>query len=154
MAKTLKEYEAKGEYILRKVFKNYKNILTEKYSRHDAFIETDDKIIIVEIKTRNDLSDYFSTDFLELKKYNALQKLLKIYKKKNKQIIIYYFVHFFDEKLFIYDITDLKGFTTSNVLCNKQSSKDLKDYLKKVPKDIIELDKRTAKKYTFYGQNH
>ena len=72
----LYKYGERSENILYEIIKQYRDdaILTDRYNHFDYIIETDNKIILIELKTRTHLKDTFGTTFLPLSKITYYNK--------------------------------------------------------------------------------
>lgn len=88
----LYKYGERSENILYEIIKQYRDdaILTDRYNHFDYIIETDNKIILIELKTRTHLKDTFGTTFLPLSKITYYNK----YKKQNANKKCYLLVVF------------------------------------------------------------
>jgi hypothetical protein len=87
----LYKYGERSENILYNIIKQYRDdtILTDRYNHFDYILETDEKIIYFELKTRTHLKDTFRTTFLPLSKITYYNKVKKNTNKKTYLIIIF-----------------------------------------------------------------
>jgi hypothetical protein len=97
----LYKYGERSENILYDIIKQYRDdaILTDRYNHFDYIIESDDKIVVIELKTRTFGKDTFKTTFLPLSKityYNNFKK-----QNANKKT---YFLVIFGFPLNIFDL--------------------------------------------------
>jgi len=89
----LYKYGERSENILYNIIKQYRDdtILTDRYNHFDYILETDEKIIYFELKTRTHLKDTFKTTFLPLSKITYYNQVKKNTNKKTYLIIIFGF---------------------------------------------------------------
>jgi|DEB0MinimDraft_6_1074348.scaffolds.fasta_scaffold06092_2 hypothetical protein len=86
----LYKFGERSENILYNIIKQYRDdvILTERYNNFDYIIETDDKIVLIELKTRTHLKGTFDTTYLPLSKIAYYTKFKKQNANKKTYLIV------------------------------------------------------------------
>jgi hypothetical protein len=124
----LYKYGERSENILYEIIKQYRDdaILTDRYNHFDYIIETDNKIILIELKTRTHLKDTFGTTFLPLSKITYYNK----YKKQNANKKCYLLVVFgFPTEFNKYDISNNPYDSDKNINIIVDDLKPIEYYL-------------------------
>ena len=104
----LYKYGEKSENILYNIIKQYRNdvILTDRYNSFDFIIETDERIILIELKTRAYIKKKFITTYFPVSKITSYHKFKMDNKHKNKKISLLVCFGFPDKNIVINEITD------------------------------------------------
>ena len=101
-------YGEKSETRLYDIIKQYRNdvIMTDRYNSFDFIIETDERIILIELKTRTYIRTKFNTTYFPVNKIKTYNIYKRCNKYKNKKISLLICFGFPDKNININDITD------------------------------------------------
>lgn len=98
----------KSENRLYDIIKQYRAdvIMTDRYNSFDFIIETDERIILIELKTRTYDIKKFNTTYFPVSKIKSYNKFKRDNKYKNKKICLLVCFGFPDKSIDINKITD------------------------------------------------
>jgi len=98
----------KSENRLYDIIKQYRTdvIMTDRYNSFDFIIETDERIILIELKTRTYDIKKFNTTYFPVSKIKSYNKFKRDNKYKNKKICLLVCFGFPDKSIDINKITD------------------------------------------------
>ena len=98
----------KSENRLYDIIKQYRAdvIMTDRYNSFDFIIETDERIILIELKTRTYDITKFNTTYFPVSKIKSYNKFKRDNKYKNKKICLLVCFGFPDKSIDINKITD------------------------------------------------
>ena len=101
-------YGEKSENILYDIIKQYRNdvVITDRYNSFDFIIETDERIILIELKTRTYIKNKFNTTYFPVNKVRTYNKFKRDNKYKNKKICLLICFGFPNKNIDINEITD------------------------------------------------
>lgn len=101
-------YGEKSENRLYDIIKQYRNdvVMTDRYNHFDFVIETDERIILIELKTRTYMKTKFNTTYFPVNKINTYIKFKRENRYKNKKICLLICFGFPDKNININDMTD------------------------------------------------
>ena len=101
-------YGENSEKRLYDIIKNYRDdvIMTDRYNSFDFIIETDERIILIELKTRTYIKTEFDTTYFPVSKIKSYNKFKRDNKYKNKKICLLVCFGFPDKNIDINNITD------------------------------------------------
>lgn len=92
----LYEYGERSELILYDIIKSYcpDVIMTERYDKFDFIIENDEKIILIELKTRKNAKNKFNTTYFPTSKITYYKQFKKSILDNPKNKIVYLIIVF------------------------------------------------------------
>lgn len=98
----------KSENRLYDIIKQYRAdvIMTDRYNSFDFIVETDERIILIELKTRTYIKTKFNTTYFPVSKIKSYNKFKRDNKYKNKKICLLVCFGFPDKNIDINKITD------------------------------------------------
>ena len=103
-------YGENSENRLYDIIKQYRTdvIMTDRYNNFDFIIETDERIILIELKTRTYIKTKFNTTYFPVNKINSYLKFKRDNRHKNKKICLLICFGFPNKNIDINEITDDK----------------------------------------------
>ena len=92
----LYKYGERSELILYDIIKSYcpDAIMTERYDKFDYIIETDEKIVLIELKTRKNAKNKFNTTYFPTSKITYYKQFKKSSLDNPKNKIVYLIIVF------------------------------------------------------------
>lgn len=92
----LYEYGERSELILFDIIKSYcpDVIMTERYDKFDFIIENDEKIVLIELKTRKTAKNKFNTTYFPISKITYYKQFKKSILDNPKNKIVYLLIVF------------------------------------------------------------